>query len=255
MYVAYIDDTKQDGKKEGIGHLVAYGAVVFPEDEIRQFSLDFWGIYDKLDIPHDAEMKWSVRHEWFKDPSNVHARHALYEQVLQSAKVHHAEASVVVWDESAVPDHHGKTAEVATVEWLVERIVISASTRDETIPKNVFLVFDEVSGQRRQDHDWIESKRKLIQEGTSYVDNSPVVSVPLTAPSYLFPPLQLADFVAGCITARVSGNQFSEDLYPLIFPILQKSSTTQEVFGSGVKLHPLSLKHYSLPKQEWNTVS
>lgn len=59
MRIAYVDDTKQQGKREGMGQLVALGAVIFDEEHVQPFAQSFRAAYDALGVPHDVELKWS----------------------------------------------------------------------------------------------------------------------------------------------------------------------------------------------------
>lgn len=60
MRIAYVDDTKQRGRRRDMDQLVALGAVIFDEDQIQPFAQGFRALYDEFQVPHEIELKWST---------------------------------------------------------------------------------------------------------------------------------------------------------------------------------------------------
>ena len=77
MRIAYVDDTKQRGRREDMGQLVALGAAIFDEAQVQPFAQAFRAVYDEFSVPHDVELKWSnsQRRNWWAE-SEVRKRYS-----------------------------------------------------------------------------------------------------------------------------------------------------------------------------------
>lgn len=252
MRIAYVDDTKQQGKRQGMGQLVALGAVIFDEYQIQPFTQAFRAAYDELEIPHEVELKWSYPQDknWFRKTENTELQTPLREAVLKAAAEHEAKVIVVVWDlNGGVATAGGEGPEDAVVTFMFERI----SMQIENSRQRGIIVFDKPGGDQKDEADWLTNRSELVRLGTEYVKPNAIVTQVLTAPSHLHPHLQLADLVAGSVTAAIAGNQYGLDLIPLVKPMMCRGK--RGIPQTGLKLYPDKLNnlHYWVlgAKEHW----
>ncbi len=102
MRIAYVDDTKQRGRRRDMGQLVALGAAIFDEDQIQPFAHAFRALYDEFGVPYDVELKWSNpqgRNWWAEADENKAKQTPMRQRVLEMAQVHNVRVIVVVWDQ------------------------------------------------------------------------------------------------------------------------------------------------------------
>ncbi len=60
MRIVFIDDSQQqEPPREGLGHLLAVGAVSFPAEQVAGYATDLQAIREELGIPADEELKWA----------------------------------------------------------------------------------------------------------------------------------------------------------------------------------------------------
>ena len=60
MRLAFIDDSQQrEPPRDGLGHLLAIGAVIVPDDQVAGFAEDLRLLRDELGIPAGEEIKWA----------------------------------------------------------------------------------------------------------------------------------------------------------------------------------------------------
>lgn len=240
MRIAYVDDTKQQGKREGMGQLVALGAVIFDEEHVQPFAQAFRAAYDSLGIPHDVELKWSYPqgNNWFRKTGNTALQTPLREAVLKAAAEHEAKVIAVVWDlDGGVATAGGEGPEDAVVTFMFERI----SMQIENSKQRGIIVFDKPGGDHKDEADWLTNRSEMVRVGTEYVKPNAIVTQVLTAPSHLHPHLQLADLVAGSVTAAVAGNKYGLALIPLIKPMMCQGHWG--IAQTGLKLYPDNLNN------------
>lgn len=241
MRVAYVDDTKQRGKRDGMGQLVALGAVIFDEDKIQPFAQAFRDAYDEFGVPHEIELKWANpqgRNWWAESEENKAKQTPFRERILQIAHEHEVKVVVVVWDlDGGVASAGGEDPEDAVVTFMFERI----SAQIENSGNRGIIVFDKPGGDHRDEADWLTNRAEMVRVGTEYVKPNAIVTQVLTAPSHLHPHLQLADLVAGGVTAAVAGNRYGMELIPLIRPMF--CSGYYGVPSVGLKLYPDNLNN------------
>lgn len=269
MRIAYVDDTKQQGKRVGMGKLVALGAAIFEEEHVQPFAEGFREIHERLGIPHDVELKWAYPQDrsWFRDTGNEHLRTPHREAVLDLALQHEVKAVVVVWDlGGGVATAGGEGPEDAVITFMFERI----SAQIENSAQRGIIVFDKPGGDHKAEENWLTNRADMVRVGTPYVKPNAIVTQVLTAPSHLHPHIQLADLIAGSTTAAVAGNPYGMALMPKIKPLLCEGA--YGVAGTGLKLYPdsiLNLHHwvhdashfirrgtgYALPREGWRYAS
>ncbi|MEY2847622.1 MAG: hypothetical protein RI885_287 [Actinomycetota bacterium] len=238
MRIAYVDDTQQNGKREGMGRLVGLGAVIFNEENIQPFADSFRATYESFGVPHEVELKWSNSQgrNWYRDTKNTSIQTPLRQAVLTAAAEHAVKVIVVVWDlDGGVATAGGEGPEDAVVTFMFERI----SMQIENSGQRGIIVFDKPGGDHRDEDDWLTGRSEMVRVGTDYVKPNAIVTQVLTAPSHLHPHLQLADLIAGSVTAAVAGNRHGLQLVPLIEPLFCRG--IHGIPQTGLKLYPDNL--------------
>lgn len=51
MYLVFIDDSKQTGRRANLGSLISLGVVAFKVEQVKPFAEAFGAIYDANSIP------------------------------------------------------------------------------------------------------------------------------------------------------------------------------------------------------------
>jgi len=241
VHVAFVDDTKQKGLRQGMGQLMSLGAVVFPEDGLIAYAKSVEAIYAKTGAPDGAELKWSnPRGSWFRDDGARHltgVRTACVAAALDAG----ASAVVVIWDLGRT-SLQGDDAGERILAFLYERLAMLLSRPEAS---QFMLVCDKPSGGPKDEDAWIGRTLEITKYGTKYVRPGQVALPVLTAPSHYHPQLQLADLIAGCTTAAIAGVKAGLDLMPHLKPLLH-TNFHGLVGGAGVKLFPDELNnlHY-----------
>ena len=237
MRIAYVDDTKQRGRRRDMGQLVALGAAIFDEEQIQPFAQAFRALYDEFEVPYEIELKWSNpqgRNWWAESDENKSKQTPMRERMLQLAQQHDVKVVVVVWDEGGgVATAGGDGPEDSVIKFMFERI----SAQLENAHQRGIIVFDKPGGNHRDEANWLTGRADMVRLGTEYVKPNAIVTQILTAPSHLHPHLQLADLLAGSVTAAVAGNSYGLDLIPLISPMMCVNFWSY-IGGTGLKLYP-----------------
>jgi hypothetical protein len=225
-----------------MGQLVALGAAIFDEDQIQPFAQEFRALYDEFAVPHDVELKWSnpQGHNWWGESEENKAKQTpMRERVLQLAQAHGVRVIVVIWDEGGgVETAGGDGPEDSVIKFMFERI----SAQLENAQDRGIIVFDKPGGNHRDEANWLSGRAEMVRLGTEYVRPNAIVTQILTAPSHLHPHLQLADLIAGSVTAAVAGNRYGGALVPFIKPMTCINSWGH-VGGTGLKLYPDKLNN------------
>lgn len=251
MQLVFVDDSKQAGKRHGMGKLIALGALAFPEDQLKPFADAFYNAYDRHGVPRDVEMKWSLgKGSWLTE--NSHLLTPLRTEILQAAVLHGGRVIVVIWDCERVKSAHGKGPEDGVIDFLFERVTMMLEKSDS---HNLgILVFDKPGGGHKQEDEWISGTRDLTSIGTNYVKSTAVVIPVLTAPSHHHPHLQTADLITGCMTNAVAGGKYGLELVPSVLPMLHKN-WRGSAGGTGLKLYPDELNnlyHWLLSEKDFS---
>jgi hypothetical protein len=245
MRLAFIDDTKQTGKRSGLGELLGLGSICFADDHVKPFSEDFRTILDRHSVPPDVEMKWSSdsKSDWFRRFGKEDEVTEIRRELLTCARDHGARVHVVVWDMTAAPDCEGVSPIDKAREFLVERITFML----KTINEHALLLFDKPGGDLRTEDQWVRGAKDLTENGTEYVSADRIVGPPVPVGSHHHPQVQLADLVVGAVTAAVGGSKYGLALMPLIKPLFHTNSRGT-IGAAGLKLFPDGLNnlHYWL---------
>lgn len=242
MHIAYIDDTKQRGRRRDMGELVALGAAIFNQDQIQPFAQAFRTLYDEFEVPYEVELKWSnsQRTNWWAETDERKAKQTpMRQRVLDLARAHEVRVIVVLWDlGGGVATAGGEGPEDAVITFMFERI----SAQLENAGNLGIIVFDKPGGDQRDEANWLTGRAEMVRLGTDYVKPNAIVTQILTAPSHLHPHLQLADLIAGSVTAAVAGVQHGLDLIPLITPMMCVNWRGY-IGATGLKLYPDTLNN------------
>lgn len=231
MWLVFVDDTKQKGLRSGMGSLLSLGAVAFPEEQVARYADRAAEIYREHNAPADAELKWSPRKgSWFKSDAGAACLTDLRQELLAAAKDCDCRAVVVAFDLGRT-SIQGTRAEQDVLKYLFERIVMMLGD-DRGV-----VICDKPGGGHKAEDNWIAGTLDLTNFGTNYVKADAVVLPILTAPSHHHPHLQLADLVAGSMTAAVAGIRFGLELVPHVKPLLH-TNTSGAIAGTGLKLFP-----------------
>lgn len=248
MWMAFVDDTKQKGLRRDMGQLLALGAVAFNEDQLAPYADAVEDVFARHMIPEGTELKWSCRKDsWFKTEAGAKVLTKVREECLEAAASCQARATVVVFDLGRTIVQ-GQAAETKVLTFLYERISMMLPPDDRAV-----VVCDKPGGNHKDEDAWIAGTLALTRFGTNYVSPGNVVLPMLTAPSHHHPHLQLADLIAGSVTAAVSGVRYGLELIPTLRPLLH-ASPTGGIPGTGLKLFPddlLNLYHWVLDETSY----
>jgi hypothetical protein len=251
MYLAFIDETKQNGPRKNLGQLISLGGIAFKAEQVKPFAEAFWAIYDAHNVPHNVELKWSPdgKTSWWAQPANKDLRTPVREAVLRAAIDHEGIAFVVSWD-MGESGFNGETPQELVLKFIFERVAMMLENKKDL----GVLIFDEPGGSPKNQNAWLEDTLALSNAGTEYVKAGRIVTPILTARSHHHPHLQAADLIVGSTTAAFVGKKYGQALMPLVKPILHTNSRG-EVGGAGVKLYPDSIRnllHWTLEETSYS---
>ena len=233
MRLAFVDDTKQTGKRAGLGELLGLGSICFADNHVKPFAEDFRAVLDRHSVPPDVEMKWSSdsRSDWFRHFGKQDEVTPIRRELLMCARDHGARVHFVVWDTTAAPDCEGVAPIDKARQFLFERITFMLATLDE----RALLLFDKPGGDQRTEDQWVRDAKDLTENGTEYVSADRIVG-------HHHPQVQLADLVVGAVTAAVGGSRYGLALMPLIRPLFHTNSRGT-IGAAGLKLFPDSINN------------
>lgn len=252
MHIAFIDDSKQTGKRLGMGDLLALGAAIFPETSVGPFTTRVGDLFDELSIPRDTEMKWNVPDGSFLKTAPPGTRHSLYERVLRLADDLRVRTVVVIWD-SGRTYLQGDSAKRLVLQYLYERISVALDKAKDI----GILVADKPGGGVKNEAKWLARTLTLTDFGTEFVEPGRVVMPVVTAPSHHLRHLQLADLVVSSTTAVVAGrNPYADELLPHLMRLAHRNAFGY-VGGTGIKLFPddlVNLYHWVFSEDAYSKV-
>lgn len=145
MQVAFLDDSEEkQPRRAELGHLVAVGGVVVPENVVALYSSGLQDICRDLEVPEGTELKWSPRGDsWLKTAHGNAVRTELRERMLRLAIALDITSIVVVWDRGLV-SWPVKDVQVEVLKWVYERIAMCLPPTEVAI-----VVADEPAGGPR----------------------------------------------------------------------------------------------------------
>jgi len=239
--IAFLDDSAQpEPIRDGLGRLVALGAVVVDEAALDQWTEEFRDLCRRLKLPKGTEVKWSPpKGNWLRD-AGMSVRQELREGMLQLAIDHEIRSIVVLADQDQV-NWSEQDTQKRMLQYLYERVSMHLEDLDEV---GVMLA-DEPGGAAKKHKEWLAQTLRLTSYGTEYVDPFRIVLPILISHSDHVPHLQLADLVVAATTAAVAGNRYALELVPLLQQVAHTNARGY-AGGAGVKLIPDELRnlHY-----------
>jgi len=242
MDLFFVDDAGQKKpSRPGMGALLAIGGVHVPEQSTQELE----GLIDKecadCGFPPDEVFKWSPGQElWMSRNLVEEQRQQFFIRVLSLAKEHGATAFVIIEDTTFdFATQKAKTPEIDLVQLLLERAqfqLVAGQCKG-------LIIVSQTGGDRKAENKFLAECIESLKSGTDYRPPDNVVMILCT--SHKFSRLlQLADVVASCTTAFVSGeNVWSPTVFSAIKPLL--ATAQGRIGGVGLKIHP-DLKYANL---------
>jgi Protein of unknown function (DUF3800) len=236
--IAFLDDSAQPRPtRDGLGGLVALGAIVVDEAALDPWAEEFRGLCRRLGLPPGTEVKWSPpRGNWLRD-HGAEVQQQMRERMLHLAIEYEIRTVVVLADQDQV-DWSEQETQKRMLRYLYERVSMLLEGGGE----RGVMIADEPGGGAREQRRWLAQTLRLTSYGTEYVDPLRIVLPILTTHSDHVPHLQLADLVVAATTAAVAGNAYALELVPLLGS-LAHTNARGTVGGTGVKLIPDELRN------------
>jgi hypothetical protein len=243
MHVFFGDDSVRLGNREGMGVLVAFGGILFPEEALRPFQATVREIRSSYKFPEGAELKWSPpRGSWIHEKLKGDDRTSCYRKVLAAAREHDGTAFVVCQDLGRRPAAQDDALREC-ISWCFERL--SMCLEDRRV--SGVLICDRPGGGKKDEDALLSRVVSTIQDGTDFVPPGQVPLNILTTPSHLVTELQVADIITGVTTAMVGGDvKYAEPVFGEIVPMFHRNARGL-AGGAGFKLAPnalLNLYHW-----------
>jgi hypothetical protein len=236
--IAFLDDSAQpEPVRDGLGRLVALGAVVVGEAALDPWAEDFADLCERLEVPEGTEVKWSPpKGNWLRG-QGAPIRPRLFRRMLRLAIDHGVRSIVVIADQDQT-DWPDEFAQTRMLQYLYERVSMYLEGEGE---RGIMLA-DEPGGAAKKQKQWLARTLELTSYGTEYVDPLRNVLPILLSHSDHVPHLQLADLVVAATTAAVAGNPYALELVPLLQQ-LAHTNARGYAGGTGVKLIPDELRN------------
>ena len=236
MPFVFAEDSKQANPcRPAMGPLVAYGAILISEAALQPLDRDLEMLCNETGFPHGEEFKWHPDHgTWMQQNLQGAPRIEFYQRAMTVGARHRVKAAVVAVDKRFRPPVRPETSshEQAAQVLLLERV---HSYTTSTCSSATFM-FDKPSGNRATEEQQLAFHMRTVSTGTPYTGKMSSIALVGTGLSHLYRPLQLADVITGCVTARVAGEfSMSPPVFDLIRPLLW--SAGGRVGGVGLKLN------------------
>jgi uncharacterized protein DUF3800 len=235
MRVAFLDDSEQPSPpRTGLGHLLAFAAAIFPQEELTPFARDLSDIVADLGIPPGEELKWNPPRGSFLRGADGQLVKTLRCRMLEAALDHQVRTVTVIIDHDAVyasssRAHVGKLI----LKWLYERVSMHLGDHSDV----GIIIADKPGGGTKEEKRWLADTLELTSYGTEYVEPGRVVLPVVTADSRHVSHLQLADLIAAATTGAIAGNPSALELGPLLAKLMHRHSLG-DVNGAGLVLYP-----------------
>lgn len=235
MRLVFIDDSQQqEPPRRGLGHLLAIGAVIVPEQQIAPYAAALAAIRTDLGIPAGDEIKWKPPKGSFLASAGGETALALRTRMLQAAIDHEIKSIVVIIDHSAAYVQRPQP-EVGReiLKWLFERVSMLLDDHQDV----GIMIADRPGGGSADEGRWLADTLRITDDGTEYVQPGKIVLPIVTAPSHHVPHLQLADLVVAATTAAIAGRKGGLDLKEWLTKLMHRHSLG-DINGAGVVLFP-----------------
>lgn len=241
MHLVFIDDSQQqDPPRRGLGHLLAIGAVVIPEQQLSKYASTQDAIRAKFAVPDGEEIKWKPSKGSYLASAGREIVYALRAAILKAANQHNVKSIVVIVDHSAAYKTRTQ-AEVGReiLTWLFERTSMLLDDHQDV----GIMIADKPGGGSAEEGRWLADTLQITNDGTEYVEPGKLVLPIVTAPSHHVPHLQLADLVVAATTAAVAGRPAGLDLKEHLAKLMHRHSLG-DVNGAGVVIFPPNYNLY-----------
>ena len=237
MKLVFIDDSgQQKPPRAGLGHLVALGAVIVPEDEVTGWASDLLAMKAQLGVPEDEEIKWKPSKGSFLASAGGEVNAALRERMLRAAIDRGITSVVHVLDHSLVyRDRSVVQVGQELLKWTYDKVAFGLEGQ------GAVMIADKPGGGAADESRWLAETLVLTNDGTAYTEPGKVVLPVLTADSRHVPHLQLADLVTAATTAAVAGRPHGLQLATLLHKLARKNNLGY-AGGAGITLWPPELR-------------
>lgn len=236
MIFIFLDDAEQLlPTREGLGPLCAVGGIVVKSEVLKAFIADIDALCAEAGFPPREKFKYSPGKElWMHKNLISDERFAFYKKVIACAKRHEVEAFVVCEEKGYTPAIKGsESSEIDVVRMAIERVEKYCQYNKQ----EAMIIFDRPQGSQRDGEQFLSSCMDSILSGTDYVQNKKLLVPPLSSPSSVCRPLQVADLVVSATTAAVAGEKrFSRPIVEELKSLYHKPWDCTG--GTGVKLWP-----------------
>lgn len=236
MYFFFADDSSHEGKREGMGKLVAFGGILIHYERLKSHCEAIEQILIDAGVPPGTELKWSPpRDNWIRNNLQGDTRTALYTDVLKCTSQHDGKAVVVVLDTGRTSENESEAFDKC-VDFVFERVSMHLEKKNS----HCVIIADRAKSQT-DDNRFLTEFLTRIEQGTRYVNSGRVLLNVLTTHSHLIRQLQIADIVTSATTSMVAGNtQYADSVFEQIKPLLMKNNSHM-IGGTGLKVYPDSL--------------
>jgi len=235
MRLAFLDDSQQaEPPRQGLGRLLALGAVIVPQEHVAGYAADLVSIRARYGIPSGEEIKWKAPKGSFLASAGADLITSLRSSMLEAAIERRIRTVVVMVDHAAAYTSYTE-AEVGReiLRWLYERVSMHLADHDDI----GIMIADKPGGGHKEDSRWLAETLQLTSDGTEYVTPGRIVLPIVTAHSHHLPHLHLADLVVAATTAAVAGRQSGLSLGPLLAKLMQRHNLG-DANGAGIVLWP-----------------
>ena len=250
MRLVFIDDSQQrDPPRDGLGHLLALGAVVVAEDQVAGYATDLTAIRQEFGLPAGEEIKWAPNKGTYLRGASRATVTGVRTRMLEAAARHGVRTIVVIVDhDRAYRQQSQAQVGVVLLRWLYERISMHLTEIGDV----GIIIADKPGGGSAEENRWLAATLELTSDGTEYVAPERVVVPVLTAHSHHVPHLQLADLVVAATTAAYAGRRSGLELMPLLRPLMRRHRLGH-LNGAGIVQFPehVNLYHWAFGETAW----
>jgi hypothetical protein len=234
----FLDDSVQQGRRSGLGQVVAVGGVFVREERLQPLERKIDDICEAHGLPAKSEVKWSPPPtNWIHDHLVEKKREECYREILQAAAEHEVRAVVAVLDLGRKPMSI-TTAVHQDLTFVFERATIYLQNEKRL----GLIIADKPGGGKKQEEEVLDVVLETIQAGTDFVPPTQIPINVMTTHSRLVRSLQLADLIVGITTAMVAGaERYAAPLFPIIRPMFLRHQYKWTIGGTGLKIHPRSM--------------
>lgn len=235
MQLVFVDDSKQlSPTRNGMGPLVAVGAVMVEADVARSAERALGALCEASGFPADEEFKWSpARDHWMHSSLVDEDRQEFFLRVIDVLAMHGAVAHLALEDISKA---RATGADVSPEDDVIALLLERLALRLRQAATTGFLVADRPGGGRRDEDRFIGDCLRALNTGTKYVQHDELSFV-LTTDSKFVRLLQSADLVTSCMTAYIAGEvRYAPPVAKAMLKLFPTGWGGRG--GTSIKLHP-----------------